>query len=41
LTETGFLSNPTENAKLTNPAFQDKIAQALVAAIREYYLSYQ
>lgn len=41
LTETGFLSNPTENAKLTDPAFQDKIAKALVAAIREYYLSYQ
>ncbi|QRG68139.1 N-acetylmuramoyl-L-alanine amidase family protein [Brevibacillus choshinensis] len=41
LTETGFLSNPSENAKLTNPAFQDKIAQALVAAIREYYQSYQ
>ncbi|MFD2369595.1 N-acetylmuramoyl-L-alanine amidase [Brevibacillus sp. GCM10020057] len=41
LTETGFLSNPSENAKLTDPAFQDKIARALVAAIREYYLSYQ
>jgi len=41
LTETGFLSNPSENAKLTNPAFQDKIAEELVAAIREYYLSYQ
>ncbi|WNC15327.1 N-acetylmuramoyl-L-alanine amidase family protein [Brevibacillus brevis] len=41
LTETGFLSNPTENAKLTDPAFQDKIAKALVDAIREYYLSYQ
>ncbi|MGG1662770.1 N-acetylmuramoyl-L-alanine amidase [Brevibacillus sp. NRS-1366] len=41
LTETGFLSNPTENAQLTNPAFQDKIAKALVAAIREYYQSYQ
>lgn len=41
LTETGFLSNPAENAQLTNPAFQDKIAQALVAAIREYYQSYQ
>ncbi|GED71437.1 hypothetical protein BRE01_51390 [Brevibacillus reuszeri] len=41
LTETGFLSNPTENAQLMNPAFQDKIAKALVAAIREYYQSYQ
>lgn len=41
LTETGFLSNPAENSKLTAPAFQEKIAQSLVAAIREYYLSYQ
>lgn len=41
LTETGFLSNPQENALLTSPAFQDKIAKALVEAIREYYQSYQ
>lgn len=41
LTETGFLSNPSENAQLMSPAFQDKIAKALVAAIREYYQSYQ
>ncbi|MGN7470952.1 N-acetylmuramoyl-L-alanine amidase [Brevibacillus sp. SAFN-007a] len=41
LTETGFLSNPQENALLTSPAFQDKMAKALVAAIREYYQSYQ
>ncbi|MED1785000.1 N-acetylmuramoyl-L-alanine amidase family protein [Brevibacillus fortis] len=41
LTETGFLSNPQESAQLMNPAFQDKIAKAMVAAIREYYESYQ
>ncbi|MGQ7280577.1 N-acetylmuramoyl-L-alanine amidase [Brevibacillus thermoruber] len=41
LTETGFLSNPTENAQLTSPAFQDKVAKALAAAIREYYLTYR
>lgn len=41
LTETGFLSNPAENSKLTSPAFQEKIAKSLVAAIREYYQSYQ
>jgi len=41
LTETGFLTNPNENSKLTSPEFQEKIAQALVAAIREYYQSYQ
>lgn len=41
LTETGFLSNPAENRQLTSPAFQEKIAKSLVAAIREYYESYQ
>jgi N-acetylmuramoyl-L-alanine amidase len=41
LTETGFLSNPTENAQLTSPAFQDKVAKALAAAIREYYQTYR
>lgn len=41
LTETGFLTNTIENAQLTNPDFREKIAQALTAAIREYYLSYQ
>jgi N-acetylmuramoyl-L-alanine amidase len=41
LTETGFLSNPTENAQLRSPEFQDKVAQALAIAIREYYQSYQ
>lgn len=41
LTETGFLSNPSENSQLTSPAFQEKIAKSLVAAIREYYESYQ
>ncbi|UFJ40926.1 N-acetylmuramoyl-L-alanine amidase family protein [Brevibacillus humidisoli] len=40
LTETGFLSNPTENAQLLKPEFQEKVAKALVAAIREYYESY-
>lgn len=40
LTETGFLSNPGENAKLTSPAFQQKVAEALAAAVREYYESY-
>ncbi|MEJ8547574.1 N-acetylmuramoyl-L-alanine amidase [Brevibacillus borstelensis] len=40
LTETGFLSNPAENAKLTSPEFQQKVAEALAAAIREYYQSY-
>jgi N-acetylmuramoyl-L-alanine amidase len=37
LTETGFLTNSVENAKLVDPKFQDQVARALVAAIREYY----
>jgi N-acetylmuramoyl-L-alanine amidase len=41
LTETGFLSNAYENAKLNSPEFQQKVAEALVAAIREYYQTYQ
>ncbi|MFY0544526.1 N-acetylmuramoyl-L-alanine amidase [Brevibacillus sp. H7] len=40
LTETGFMSNAYENAQLTSPAFREKVARALVAAIREYYQSY-
>jgi len=40
LTETGFLSHSYESAQLASPAFQEKVAQALVAAIREYYHSY-
>jgi len=39
LTETGFLSNAFENAKLASPDFQEKVAQALAAAVREYYLT--
>ncbi len=41
LTETGFLSNYYENEKLKSPAFQQKVADALAAAIREYYLTIQ
>lgn len=41
LTETGFLSNEIENKQLMSPDFQDKIAQALATAIREYYLQHQ
>ncbi|WP_139491936.1 N-acetylmuramoyl-L-alanine amidase [Brevibacillus dissolubilis] len=37
LIEAGFLSNPTENQQLMSPAFQEKVAQALAAAIVEYY----
>jgi len=41
LTETGFLTNPSENSQLTSPAFQEKVARALANAIREYYESHR
>lgn len=40
LTETGFLTNKIENSQMVTPEFQQKIAQALADAIREYYQSY-
>lgn len=36
LVETGFLSNPTEAAKLTDPDYQQEIAFALFCGIEEY-----
>lgn len=39
LTETGFLSNREENSYLIKKEFQQKVARALVDAIREYYLT--
>ncbi|MGE5704229.1 MAG: N-acetylmuramoyl-L-alanine amidase [Clostridia bacterium] len=41
LTETGFLTNEIENKLLMSPEFQDRIAKALTAAIREYYEQHQ
>jgi N-acetylmuramoyl-L-alanine amidase len=37
LVETGFLSNPAEETRLSNPAFQEKIANALYLGIKNYY----
>jgi N-acetylmuramoyl-L-alanine amidase len=37
LVETAFISNPAEEAKLTNPSHQDKIADALYDGIRHYF----
>lgn len=37
LTEPLFLDNKTENDKIKNPAFRQKIAQAIFDAIKEYY----
>jgi N-acetylmuramoyl-L-alanine amidase len=37
LVETAFISNPEEESRLTNPAHQEVIAQALLRGIREYF----
>lgn len=37
LIETGFLSNPEERAKLTNPEYQDQIAAGIVSGIDLYF----
>ena len=37
LVETAFISNPAEEAKLTNSSHQDKIADALFDGIRQYF----
>jgi N-acetylmuramoyl-L-alanine amidase len=36
LVETVFLSNPAEEARVLTPAFQQKIAQAILAGIRDF-----
>ncbi|MHB0976136.1 MAG: serine hydrolase [Candidatus Aquicultorales bacterium] len=36
LVETGFLSNPDEDALLNSPEYQDKLAQAIVRGVIEY-----
>jgi N-acetylmuramoyl-L-alanine amidase len=37
LVETGFLSNGPEAKRLSMPGYQDKVAQALLAGIRNYF----
>lgn len=37
LVETGFISNPEEESKLANPAYQDELADALAEGIRRYF----
>ena len=37
LLEIGFLSNPQDEIQLTNPAFQQKMAQAIVAGIDRFF----
>ncbi len=37
LVETGYLSNPAQEQQLTTPAYQQKIANAIVAGIKDYF----
>ena len=38
LVETAFISNPREEARLRDPAFRRKVAQAITRGIRTFYL---
>jgi hypothetical protein len=40
LVEAGFLSNKEEEKKFLDPAFQDKVAEAMYAAIATYKRNY-
>ena len=37
LVETAFISNPQEERKLNNQAYQEKIAQAIFKGIKHYF----
>jgi N-acetylmuramoyl-L-alanine amidase len=36
LIETGFISNPREEKRLSDPAYQEKLAQAILSGLRAY-----
>jgi N-acetylmuramoyl-L-alanine amidase len=38
LVETAFISNPQEERRLADPAYQTRIARAIHAGIRQYFL---
>ncbi|WP_114417266.1 N-acetylmuramoyl-L-alanine amidase [Marinospirillum perlucidum] len=38
LIEAGFISNPQEERRLQDPAFQQRLGQQIAAAVREYFL---
>ncbi len=40
LVETAFISNPDEEKKLNSGAYQDKIARALLAGIKRYFIEH-
>ena len=37
LVETAFISNPDEEKKLRNPKYQEQMARAILAGIRQYF----
>ena len=37
LVETGFISNPSEEAKLSDPAYRGRMAAAIVSGVRSYF----
>jgi N-acetylmuramoyl-L-alanine amidase len=37
LIETAFISNPEEEARLTDESYQDKMADAIVKGIKKYF----
>ena len=38
LVETAFISNPDEERRLNDDAYQDKLADAIVRGIRQYFI---
>ncbi|RMD77892.1 MAG: AMIN domain-containing protein [Gammaproteobacteria bacterium] len=38
LVETGFISNPREERRLKDPAYQDRLAEAIFRGIRDFFL---
>ena len=40
LVETAFISNPHEEKRLADPAYQNKVARAIHAGIRSYFVKY-
>jgi N-acetylmuramoyl-L-alanine amidase len=38
LVETAFISNPSEERKLKNPAHQEKMAKAIMAGVKDYFI---
>lgn len=40
LVETGFISNPQEERNLTSPAYQTRLAQAIVQGLKRYFWDY-